>query len=228
MADGGRAWGTGGWFAELPAAERAALHARGTNRRFRAGSTLFHEGDPSDWVVLLTDGRVKIASLTADGKDVVLSVCAPGELIGELSAVDGLPRSATATAIDPVVAQVIPAEEFRTFLAGHPAASLSLLASVCARLRDSDRRRVEFVALDSIGRVARRLVELAEQFGVADADGALRIDVPITQDELAGWTGSSREAVGKALHALRGRAWIRTARRCITVVDLEGLRSRAT
>jgi len=113
-------------------------------------------------------------------------------------------------------------------LAGHPDASLSLLASVGARLRDSDRRRVEFVALDSIGRVARRLVELAEQFGVADADGALRIDVPITQDDLAGWTGSSREAVGKALHALRGRAWITTARRCITVVDLEGLRSRAT
>jgi len=82
MTDRGRVTRTGGWFAGLPAAQRAALHSRGTTRRFRAGATLFHEGDPSDWVVLLTEGRIKIASLTADGRDVVLSVCAPGELTG--------------------------------------------------------------------------------------------------------------------------------------------------
>jgi CRP/FNR family cyclic AMP-dependent transcriptional regulator len=116
-----------------------------------------------------------------------LSVCAPGELIGELSAVDGLPRSATDRTIDPVVAaHVLPAEECRTFLAGHPDASLSLLASVYARLRDSDRRRVEFAALDSIGRGCPPPRGLAEQGGVADADGALRIDMPITHDDLAG------------------------------------------
>ena len=111
---GNEGWeGEGGWFAQLPAAERAALHARGALRRYRAGSTLFHEGDISDWVVLVTKGRVKVSAVTPDGKDVVLAVCPPGELLGELSALDGHPRSATATALDPVEARVIPGAEFR-------------------------------------------------------------------------------------------------------------------
>jgi CRP-like cAMP-binding protein len=217
-----------GWFAQLPASERAALHGRGTARRFRAGTALFHEGDPSDWVLLVERGRVKVASVTADGKDVVLAVRGPGELIGELSALDGLPRSATASAIDDIDARVVQADQLRAFLAEYPGASLVLLSTICRRLRDSDRRRVEFVALDATGRVARRLVELAEQFGAPGLDGSVRIDVPITQDDLAGWTGSSREAIGKALSALRSRGWVTTSRRSITVLDLERLRAMAT
>jgi CRP-like cAMP-binding protein len=220
-------WARGvGWFVGLPAALRADLHQRGTRRGYRAASTLFHEGDASDWVVLLTGGRVKVTSATPEGRDVVLGVAVPGEVIGELSALDGQPRSATATAIDLVEGRVISASEFRAFLAAHPDAALSLLASLSHRLRVSDRRNVEFVAMDSVGRVARRLVELAEQFGVPASDGTVRIGVPISQEELAGWTGSSREAVGKALQSLRQRGWILTGRRTITIVDLEGLRSR--
>jgi CRP-like cAMP-binding protein len=86
---------------------------------------------------------------------------------------------------------------------------------------------VEFVALDATGRVARRLVGLAEEFGTPGADGSVHIDVPITQDDLAGWTGSSREAIAKALSALRSRGLVTTSRRSITVLDLEGLRARA-
>ncbi len=228
MVGDGEVWPAGGsWFSRLAAPERAALHAAGVRRRYRAGATLFHEGDSSDWVVLLTAGRVKVASGTPDGRDVVLAVCSPGELVGELSAIDGQLRSASATALDPVEARVIPAGEFRAFLAAHPQAALVLLVSVCARLRVSDRRNVEFVALDSVGRVAARLVELAEQFGVPVAEG-VRIGVPITHEVLAGWTGSSREAVSKALHLLRSRGWIVTARRRVTVIDGAALRARAT
>jgi CRP-like cAMP-binding protein len=102
------------------------------------------------------------------------------------------------------------------------------LKSLSGRLRDADRRRVEFIALDSVGRVATQVVELAEQYGVSLPDGTTLVDLPLSQDELAGLTGASREAVGKALHLFRSRGWIRTARRCITVSDLDGLRSRAT
>jgi CRP/FNR family cyclic AMP-dependent transcriptional regulator len=218
----------GGWFALLPAPERAGLQALGSPRHYRPGATLFCEGDLSAFVLLLTEGRVKVSMTTPDGKDVVLAVCTPGELLGELSAIDGSPRSATATAIDMVAARVVAAEDFRAFLAASAPAALALLVSLCGRLRTSDRHRVEFVALDSVGRVARRLVELAEQFGIPSPDGGVHIDVPITQEELAGWTGSSREAVGKALHALRRRGWIATSRRHITVANLEALKTRAT
>jgi CRP-like cAMP-binding protein len=84
------------------------------------------------------------------------------------------------------------------------------------------------VALDSIGRVACQVVELAERYGTVAEDGAILVDLPLTQHELAGMTGSSREAVGKALQLFRRRGWILTARRSITVVDVEALRSRAT
>jgi CRP-like cAMP-binding protein len=217
----------GAWYAQLPATERSALHAYGTTRRYRAGTVLFHEGDTSDWVFLLSAGRVKVSSTTADGRDVVLAICVPGEILGELSAVDASPRSATATAIETVEARVVDGAVFRAFLASSAPAAVALLVAVCRRLRESDRRRVEFVAMDSVGRVAGRLVELSEQFGVAGPDGRIRIDVPITQDELAGWTGSSREAVSRALRTLRDRGWISTGRRTIIVVNPSGLRSRA-
>jgi hypothetical protein len=121
-------------------------------------------------------------------------VLGPGDLLGELSAVDAGPRSATVTAIDPVKAGIITGEGFRDFLAANPAASLLFLRAVSSRLRDSDRRRVEFVGLDTVGRVAGRLEELAREHGVGSAGGGTSIDLPLSQDELAGLTGASREA----------------------------------
>lgn len=215
-----------GWFARLPASDRDALHALGAPRRYKPGSILFHEGDPSDWVVLLTAGRVKVSATTADGKEVVLAVSSSGEVLGELSAIDAGPRSATTVAIDPVEARIVAGDDFRAFLERHPRASLLLLRSVTARLRVSDRRRVEFVALDSVGRVAAQIAELADRFGSRTADGEMCLNIPLSQTELAGMTGASREAVGKALQLFRRRGWIATGRRSITVVDLEAIRSR--
>ncbi|HWE54291.1 MAG TPA: Crp/Fnr family transcriptional regulator [Acidimicrobiales bacterium] len=218
----------GSWFAGLSAAERAALHGRGVARRYRTGAGLFHEGDLSDWVAMVTSGQVKVSSLTPDGKEVVLAICGPGELLGELSAIDSFPRSATATAVGPVEVRVVSGQAFREYLATQPGASLTFLRSLSGRLRDSDRRRVEFVALDSIGRVASQLIDLTERYGVDAGDGGRRIDLPITQDELAGLTGASREAVGKALQLFRRKGWVTTGRRTVTVVDPDGLRARAT
>jgi CRP-like cAMP-binding protein len=189
---------------------------------------LFNEGDLSDWVVLLSEGRVKVSAAAARGREVLLAVRGPGELLGELSAVDVAPRSASVTAIDPVKARIITGEGFRGFLAANPATSLLFLRTVSSWLRDSDRRRVEFVGLDTVGRVAGRLAELAQDYGVGSAGAGTRIDLPLSQDELAGLTGASREAVGKARRLFRSRGWVTTGRRCMTGVDLESLRSRAT
>jgi CRP-like cAMP-binding protein len=101
-----------------------------------------------------------------------------------------------------------------------------LLQMVTARLRDSDRKRVEFAAYDIAARVARRLVELADRFGEPDEQG-VRISVALSQDELAGWVGASREAVAKALRVLRSRGFVSTGRRTMTVLDIDGLRRRA-
>ncbi len=90
------------------------------------------------------------------------------------------------------------------FLAEHPAASLMLLRCMASRLRDASRRQVEYGALDAVGRVCRRLVELMDRYGTpmpGEGVAGVRIDAPLTQGDIAAWAGLSREAVVKALHA---------------------------
>lgn len=215
------------FLARLSTDETSALSGRGRRQRFRTGATLFHEGEASDRVFAVLSGRVKISSFTGEGREIVLAVRGPGDLLSELSAIDGDPRSATAAAIDEVEVLVVPTGEFRSFLQGFPRVALTLLEMVSRKLRDADRKRIEFSAYDTVGRVARRLVELAERFGESEGDG-LRITLPLSQQELAGWTGASREAANKALQSLRARGWIETHRRGIRVLDLEALRRRAT
>ena len=205
--------------------ELAALKRLGHRRRFRKGTTLFRDGDQSDSVLLIESGHVKLCHIDMEGREHVIAVLDPGEMVGELSAVDGLPRSATAMAVEAVDAVVISADAFNQFVETQPRAAAALLRVITRRLRDADRARIEFGTHDTFGRVASRLVELAERFG-EESDGAVRITLPITQDELAGWTGSSREAVVKALRSMRSRGWIETARRQIVVLDLAALANR--
>jgi CRP-like cAMP-binding protein len=191
-----------------------------------AGSSLFLEGESCSTVVIVLSGRVKVFSLTENGEEILLAVRGPGALLGELSAVDGSPRSASVAALEPVTALVVPIAAFVDYLRTHGDAAIALLRLVTSRLRDSDRKRVEAAAYDIPARVARRLVELADRFGEPDGRGT-RIAVALTQDELAGWVGASREAVAKALRVLRDRGFVVTGRRTMTVLDLDGLRRRA-
>ena len=211
--------------ADLTPEEQEDLRARGRARRYKGGTVLYHQGDDSDWIVLLEVGRVKVSSATEDGHQAVLAVLSPGELVGELSTFDGEPRSATVTAVDDVEAVVVTAPEFRAFLEAHPAVALTLLETVGRRLRDADRIRLEFGGFDTEARVARRLVDLADRFGEGEA-GVVRISLPFSQEELAAWVGASREAVSKALGVFRARGWLETNRRQLTVLDLQALRQR--
>ena len=218
---------TDGFLGALDPSDVDALTAWGQPRRFRRGATLFHEGADAEHVLIVRSGRVKVSSYTADGKEVVLAVRGPGELLGELSAIDGEPRSASASALDQVEVLSVPAEDFRTFLGLRPRVAATMMQALSRKLRDADRKRIEFGAHDTVGRVCHRLVELAERFGERTGD-AFRITLPLSQQELAGWTGASREAVSKALYQLRSRGYIETARRGITVLDIAALRKRAT
>jgi CRP-like cAMP-binding protein len=210
----------------LTAPEAETLKALGRRQRYPKGATLFVEGDRADRVIVISAGRVKISILTPDGKEVVLAVRGAGDLVGDQGFLDGDPRSATATAMDPVDAMLIPAGEFTLFLEQHARVALLLLKMLSRRLRDADAKRAEFAAYDTVGRVASRLLEMAGRFGEAEGAG-IRIKLPLTQEELAGWTGSSREAVSKALGVLRTLGLIETHRRGITIVDIDGLRGRA-
>jgi CRP/FNR family cyclic AMP-dependent transcriptional regulator len=215
-----------GFLSELSADERAELEGMGSVRRYRRGDVLFHQGDDAGAVLVLLEGHVKAAMLN-DGREVILAFPGPGELLGELSAVDGEPRSGTVRAVDEVEALVIPGSAFRAFLEHRPRIALVLLHSVAARLRAADRQRVDYAVNDVVVRVAGRLVELCDRFGSED-DAGIDTGLAITQDELAAWAGASREAVAKAMALLRTLGWVQTERRRIVVLDLPALRRYST
>jgi CRP-like cAMP-binding protein len=157
----------------------------------------------------------------------VLSVRGPGDLIGELTAIDDepTPRVATVVALDPVVCRVVRAGEFRAILAGHAAVALELLRMLAARLRSSDRRLVEFGSYDVTRRVARLLADMADTEGTTPPAGTgLLLPGGLSQDDLAGLVGGSRESVARALAALRSLGFVSTGRRRVVVLDLPGLR----
>ena len=203
-----------------------ALREQGRPATFEAGERLLHEGEPGDKIVLILEGRVKVSHAGADGRETLLDFRGPGELVGELAALDQGPRSSSVTAIEPVEALIVPASSFRALLE-RPGPAAEVLRMLSARFRDADRKRIEFGASDSIGRTAARIVELAERYGVPAGDG-IAIALPISQEELAGWAAVSRAGMASALRTLRELGWIETERRRITVRDLEALRSRAT
>jgi CRP-like cAMP-binding protein len=205
---------------------RAELLRRGVRRRYPPGSTLFAEGDRSDRCFLLESGNVKLVQVTADGREVLLAVRGAGELIGDWSVISDEPRSASAVALEPVEALQLDAAQFLGFLESSPKAAMWLVRSVLGRIRDSDRKRAEFSAADAAGRLARRLAELADEHG-EPVDGGVLIALPLSQEELASWTGASREAVAKALAQFRSRGWLSTERRRITIHNLEALQRRA-
>lgn len=237
----------GSFLADLTPAEREDLESRGRVREFGRGDTLFVEGEAPGWVAVLLSGRVKAFSYREQGGETLLAVRGPGALLGEVAAIDGQPRSASVAALEPVRALAVTAEEFMAFLQAHGRVSIIIMRMLCQRWRDADRKRAEFGMFDATGRVAQRLVELAERFGVPyehrtgpqaggqagpQAGGqpggqSVRITLNLSQEELAGWVGASREAVSKALRTLRAHGWIETGRRRLIVHDLQALRRHA-
>jgi CRP/FNR family cyclic AMP-dependent transcriptional regulator len=216
----------GEFLALLNEADRQDLEAIGRRQTAERGDVLLARGEVGDRVLVVETGRVKVSVTTSSGREVVLTFRGPGSLMGDQSLVDESPRSATVTAAEPVTVLVVAASAFKGYLARHPNVALAMLATLSGRLRESDRRLAEYAAADTLGRICGRLVELCEQEG-HDESLVVQITLPITQEELAGWTGASIEATAKALRQLRSLGWVATGRRSIEVTDLASLRGRA-
>lgn len=215
------------FLAALPEMARTALVEIGQRRRFLAGTTLFVEGDAAHEVVVITKGLVKAVTGASDGRVVILDVLGAGALVGEVASVDGGPRSATVEAVTDVDVLVVGRDRFGAFLLDHPVVLRDLALVLAGRLRDSDRRQLEFGTGDSLQRLCARLVELADRFGQATGAGTVEVESPLNQSDLASWSGLSREAVVKSMRTLRDLGWITNQGRSITVLELDQLRARA-
>jgi CRP/FNR family cyclic AMP-dependent transcriptional regulator len=219
----------GGFLALLGPDEQQGIAAAGRPRTYRRGDLLFTEGDRSDAVYLVVGGRARVFTVTAEGNEVTLSVRGPGDLIGEMSALDpGSLRSASVTALDTLHVRMIPSAELQAFLETHPLVAVALLRLLIGRLREADRRRTEFGSYDATRRLARMLVEAIEAREPGASGGAgSAVALALSQRELAGLIGASRESVGRALAELRRRNLVDTGRRAITIRDPVALRRYA-
>lgn len=217
---------SGTFLSLLDDVERAALLELGTHRGFPRGAVLMYEGEPGERVMILEEGRVKVTRIEPGGHETMLSIRDPGDVVGEVSLIDERPRLATVTALERVRALVIASSVFRAHLERTPRVAVALLEVEMRRFRETTLKRSQFAASDTTGRLAARIVELSERYGAEREDG-IEIDLALTQDDIAAWTGASRAGVAKAFQTLRELGWIETHRRRLVVHQLDALRRRA-
>jgi CRP-like cAMP-binding protein len=156
---------------------------------------------------------------------VVLAVRSEGDVLGEFSAVDGLPRSAAAWVVEPARLLAVPVRDFRLLLDKRASLCRALVDVLCERMRESTDQALELGTDDALTRVSRRLVEFGGEGGERTTDG-LVVELPVSQQELADRCGLSREAVVKALRALRALGWIQQDGRRVVLTNEEALRER--
>jgi CRP-like cAMP-binding protein len=175
---------------------------------------------------VVEEGKVKLGTTSSDGRDALLAVVGPGEMIGELSLFDPGPRTATATALTDARLRGLGHDALRPWLVGRPEVAEPLLKALAQRLRRTNEAMSDLVFSDVPGRVAKALMDLGERFGVPGPSG-LVVNHDMTQEELAQLVGASRETVNKALADFAHRGWIRLESRSVTIQDTERLARRS-
>ncbi len=190
------------------------------------GDMLFHEGEPGDSLYVIRSGTVKLGRRSNDGRENLLAVLGPGELLGELSLFDPGLRTASATALTDVVVLQMGHDELTTWLATTPSVAEHLLRTLARRLRRTNEALADLVFTDVPGRVAKALIDLSQRFGQPVPDG-VRVAHGLTQEELAQLVGASRETVNKALADFATRGWIRREGRAVVLLDSARLERRA-
>jgi CRP/FNR family transcriptional regulator/CRP/FNR family cyclic AMP-dependent transcriptional regulator len=212
-------------FASLTDQALSNLAARVRLRTYRRGEVLFHKDDPGTSLFLVKAGRVKISVFSSEGKEAVFTVHGPGDVFGELALLDGAPRSATATALEPSRLLTVDRAAFVAFLREQPDASLILLGDLAARVRRLSSQVEDLMFLDIPGRLARTLLRLGEQYGRVTPRG-VEIDLQITQTELGGMVGATRVSVNRLLHWFAERGLIAMDERRIVLIRPEALQAR--
>jgi CRP/FNR family cyclic AMP-dependent transcriptional regulator len=212
-------------FAGYDDAMLAEVVSTARTRRFRRGEVIFHRGDPGTMLFIVARGRVKISVPTEGGDEALLAVMRPSDFFGELSLLDGAPRSATASALETVEVWTLHRDDLLRPMLDVPGGAAMLGALAC-RLRRTDAMVEEIGYMDLDARLARALLRLADEHGV-DGPGGVTIDLPLTQTDLAAMVGATRPRVNLLLGAYQDAGLIRLVGRAVIVCGLPALRARA-
>lgn len=194
-------------------------------RRFRRNEVIFHQGDTGDSLQIVEAGAVKIVLPSSEGEEAIIATLRRGDFFGELALLDGAPRSATATALEPTETLSLPRDAFLRALNENADLGQALLSSLAGELRRLTGHVEELHFLDLAGRLATRLGRLARASD-ATAVGRVELDWPYTQSDLASMIGATRQSVNKLLSGLVEAGLLRIERDTIVIPDLEALEAR--
>ena len=208
-------------FSGLPAEELQQFAAITREKTYPKSSVILFEDDPGDSLFVIREGRVKVVLVGEDGREVILGVLGVGEHFGELSLIDDQPRSAHVIAMEESALLVLRRDDFRRRVETSPTVAWTLLSELSRRLRRADGKIGGLVLLDVPGRIARLLLDLAEE------GGSETIEKPLTHQTIAQMIGASRETVSRAMRDFQDQGWIDVERRKIRVADRPGLQRRA-
>ena len=205
-----------------------ALFAAALVRRFARGASIYPQGTHRGSVFLVVSGTVSVSIVLPNGAQILCAFYQPGAMFGFPIVESERPRWSAADAFTATTVAVVPRRDFERIIAGQPpAVMMRFFNKVLERQARFAMRLVHCVALDLRGRLALTLVDLATTFGVSNGDG-VRVDLPITHENLAEMVGASRERISKAMAALMAEGLIKYARQDVVVRDLAGLQDIAT
>ena len=190
-------------FAKLPQDDLADLVSYSRVRKVKRGEVIFIKGDSGSQLYAVISGKMRMSTISEDGKESVFGILGPGETFGEICLLDGGERTATVTAIEAAHLLVIERREFIPFLKKHPEVAIRLMEVLCTRLRKADEMLEEAAFLELPARLAKRLLGIAEAYGRPHAEGTM-LDLKLSQQELGHWVNSSRESVNKQMKAWEG------------------------
>ncbi len=212
--------------ADLGPSEFEILERRFVRRRYPGGQALFHMGDEGGSLHVVERGRVKVTIPSSSGDELILAMLGPGEILGELSLFDGEPRSATVQALEETETLCLHRKDLLALMRDRFDVVEKVLAVLARRVRDTDMLLAEARFLDITSRLARKLLDLGDAFGVREG-AQIRIGVKITQKHLASMIGATRESVNKQLKALRDQGVVRIVGGTIDILKRERLVRKA-
>ncbi|HLB49281.1 MAG TPA: Crp/Fnr family transcriptional regulator [Anaerolineales bacterium] len=210
-------------FAELTESELAELVKDFARREFRQGESIFAQGDPGQVLYLIESGQVRIFVHGSEGHERPVVFYGSGDIFGELAVIDGLPRSASAEATENTVVYTLSRDLFREHMRRAPQLALNFMKALSVRVRHTTDQVGNLALLDVPSRLARKLLELAQNHGQVEAEG-VRINLTLTQSELASMIGATRESINKALGNFKRQSLIRMEQGHIIIVDPDSLR----
>ncbi|HEX9163421.1 MAG TPA: Crp/Fnr family transcriptional regulator [Thermoanaerobaculia bacterium] len=188
-------------FAELDDQELAAIAGVAKTRRYAKDDVIFHADESGDVFCVIREGKVKITMISPEGKEIILSMMGPGDFFGEMALLDDEPRSATVVATEPLEVLTIWRTDFLQILADNFSITRKILAELSRRVRRMSGRIESLATMDVYGRLARFLLDLAQQQGKLLENGYVAVTRP-THQAIANTIGTSRETVSRLIHEL--------------------------